>query len=247
MEFPKDLSSFAIYFLIFSSMFTSFVTAAFGIGGGAISLGFLAIYLNPIYLLPVHGAVQIGSNFGRTLLMVKDVQKEPIIPFLIGSCMGSLLGGVLFIQFPSSLIQLLVATFILWTVFGKMPAIKLQYIVFGGMFSSFLTMFFGATGPFISAMVKTIKLDPLKHIATHSSLMTIQHIIKVIVFGLLGFSFAEYFNLILIMILSGLLGTYIGKKVLVNFGKKYFKVVLNTILTLISINLIINSLMTWLI
>ena len=83
MEFPKDLSSFAIYFLIFSSMFTSFVTAAFGIGGGAISLGFLAIYLNPIYLLPVHGAVQIGSNFGRTLLMLKDVQKEPIIPFLI--------------------------------------------------------------------------------------------------------------------------------------------------------------------
>jgi hypothetical protein len=77
--------------------------------------------------------------------------------------------------------------------------------------------------------------------------MTIQHIIKVIVFGLLGFSFAEYFYLILIMILSGLLGTYIGKKVLVNFGKKYFKVVLNTILTLISINLIINSLMTWLI
>ena len=81
MEFPKDLSSFAIYFLIFSSMFTSFVTAAFGIGGGAISLGFLAIYLNPIYLLPVHGAVQIGSNFGRTLLMLKMSKKNQLFHF----------------------------------------------------------------------------------------------------------------------------------------------------------------------
>ena len=103
-------------------------------------------------------------------------------------------------------------------------------------------MFFGATGAFIAAMVKTMKLEPLPHIATHSALMTIQHIIKVIVFGLIGFSFGEYLYLIIIMILSGFLGTYIGKKVLISFGKKYFKVVLNTILTIISINLIINSL-----
>ena len=245
MEFPKDLSSFAIYFLIFSSMFTSFVTAAFGIGGGAISLGFLAIYLNPIYLLPVHGAVQIGSNFGRTLLMLKDVQKEPIIPFLIGSCIGSLLGGVLFIQFPSSLIQLLVATFILWTVFGKMPAIKLQYIVFGGIFSSFLTMFFGATGPLIAGKVKTMKLNPLSHTATHAALMSMQHAIKVLVFGFMGFSFSDYFHIILWMIISGFIGTYVGKKVLIKFGQKYFKIFLNSILTIISIYLILNGFLNY--
>ena len=67
---------------------------------------------------------------------------------------------------------------------------------------------------------------------------------QVIVFGFIGFSFGEYLHLIIIMILSGFLGTYIGKKVLINFGKKYFKIVLNTILTLISINLITNSLRT---
>ncbi len=242
INFPNYLTNFAIYFLIFSSMFTSFVSAAFGIGGGAISIGLLAIFLNPIYLLPVHGAVQIGSNFGRMMLMLKDVQKDPILPFLIGSCIGSGLGGALFIQFPSWCIKLIVGIFILWTVFGKIPEIKSKYMVFGGVFSSFLTMFFGATGPFIAAMVKTMKLDPLRHLATHSTLMTIQHIIKVIVFGFIGFSFGEYFHLIIIMVLSGFLGTYIGKKVLINFGTKYFKVVLNIILTIISINLIINSL-----
>ena len=42
-------------------MFTSFISAAFGIGGGAVFLGLLAIFLNPIALLPVHGSVQIAS------------------------------------------------------------------------------------------------------------------------------------------------------------------------------------------
>ena len=242
IHFPSDLSNFAISFLLFSSMFTSFISGAFGIGGGAVAIGLLAIFLNPLYLLPVHGAVQIGSNFGRMLLMIKDVQKGPIVPFLIGSCIGSGFGGALFVQFPSWFIKLIVGIFILWTVFGKIPEIKSKYMVFGGIFSSFLTMFFGATGPFIASMVKTMKLEPLQHTATHSALMTIQHIIKVIIFGFIGFSFSEYLHLIIMMIFTGFIGTYIGRIFLINYGKKYFQLILNSILTIISIHLIINGL-----
>ena len=57
----------------------------------------------------------------------------------------------------------------------------------------------------------------------------------------MGFIYAEYFFLITAMIVSGFVGTVIGKKVLVNFGKKYFKLVLNIILTLIALNLIWNA------
>jgi uncharacterized membrane protein YfcA len=90
-------------------------------------------------------------------------------------------------------------------------------------------------------MVKTMKLEPIKHLATHSALMTIQHFIKVIVFGFIGFAYAEYSLLIIAMIISGFIGTLIGKKVLVKLGHKYFKIVLNVVLTLISLNLIWNA------
>ena len=40
---PIELSEFTIYFLIVASMLTSFISAAFGIGGGAILLGLLAL------------------------------------------------------------------------------------------------------------------------------------------------------------------------------------------------------------
>ena len=68
---PLELSEFTIYFLIIASMITSFVSAAFGIGGGAILLGLLALKLPPIALLPIHGIVQIGSNMGRAIIFLK--------------------------------------------------------------------------------------------------------------------------------------------------------------------------------
>ena len=240
-EIPLEISEFTIYFLIIASMVTSFISSAFGIGGGAILIGLLALKLPPFALLPIHGIVQIGSNFGRSLIFLKDIKRDVLIPFSIGTILGSLLGGTFFIQIEPWLLQLIVAIFILWSVFGKIPAIGATHVVFGGMFSGFFTMFFGASGTLVAGMVKTMKLVPVKHTATHSALMTIQHLIKVIIFGFVGFAYAEYFLLIILMIVSGFIGTLIGKKFLIKFGKKYFKLVLNTILTLIAFNLIWNA------
>jgi len=238
---PVELSEFTFYFLIFISMVTSFITAAFGIGGGAVLIGLLALKLPPFALLPIHGIVQIGSNFGRTVIFIKEIKKDVLIPFTLGTILGSSLGGTFFIQIDPWLLQLIVAMFILWSVFGKIPAIGASHITFGGMFSGFFTMFFGASGTLVAGMVKTMKLEPVNHLATHSALMTIQHLIKVVIFGFVGFAYGEYFFLITGMIISGFIGTLVGKKVLIKFGKKYFQVVLNTILTLIALNLIWNA------
>ena len=242
LEMPSGLSEFTIYFLIFASMVTSFISSAFGIGGGAILIGLLALKLPPFALLPIHGIVQIGSNFGRTIIFLKEIKKDVLLPFSIGTILGSSLGGTFFIQIEPWVLQLVVATFILWSVFGKIPAIGATHVIFGGMFSGFFTMFFGASGTLVAGMVKTMKLQPTSHLATHSALMTIQHLIKVIIFGFVGFAYAEYFLLITAMIVSGFIGTIIGKKILVKFGQKYFKLVLNSILTLIAINLTWNAL-----
>ena len=241
LDFPTGLSEFTVYFLIFASMATSFITSAFGIGGGAILLGLMAIKLPPIALLPIHGVVQIGSNLGRTIIFLKDITKDILVRFTIGTILGSIIGGSIFIQIDPWLLQLSISLFILWSVFGKIPVIGSGHIIFGGAFSGFMTMFFGASGTLVAGMVKTLNLEPVKHLATHSALMSIQHLFKVIIFGFVGFAYAEYFLLILLMIISGFLGTIIGKKILIKFGNKYFKIVLNTILIFISLYLLWNA------
>ena len=91
-----------------------------------------------------------------------------------------------------------------------------------GAVSSFLTMFFGATGSFIAALLKGMKLPPLAHVATQGALMTLQHLLKSVVFGFLGFAFASWLPLIAAMIASGFLGTVIGRQVLTRMGPSYF-------------------------
>ena len=172
------------------------------------------------------------------MIMAKDVIWRPMIPFVIGALIGATAGGLLAVQLPIWLVQLGLGIFILVIVFAKLPPIQQRYIFAGGIISTFLTMFFGATGNFIAAMVKTMKLDPLPHVATHSIMMTFQHFIKVIVFGMVGFHFAPYWPLVIGMLISGFIGTVIGRQFLVKTGQHYFKPILNTILALAACRLI---------
>ena len=224
--------------LVTASLVTSFISAAFGIGGGFTLIALLALLLPPAALIPVHGIVQLGSNAGRVGIMLKQVVWRPVMPFVIGTVTGAGLGAMVVVQLPPWAVQLALGVFIIWAVFAKLPPIQQRYILFGGVVSSFLTMFFGATGNFIAAMVKTMNLDPVPHVATHSLMMTFQHLAKVLIFGLIGFQFGPYMILIIGMLISGFIGTIIGSRFLTKAGGRYFKPVLNTILSLAAARLI---------
>ena len=235
---PSSIAQLDFYLLVLASFVTSFMTAALGVGGGIVLIALMALLVPPAALIPIHGIVQLGSNGGRVAIMAKDVFWQPILPFLIGSLIGAVGGGLLAVQIPNWLFQLGLGTFILIAVFAKLPLINRKHIFAGGIISSFLTMFFGATGNFIAAMVKTMKLVPLAHVATHSMMMTFQHLIKVVVFGIIGFNFAAYLWLVVAMLISGFVGTVVGRQCLVRAGQHYFKPVLNTILALAACHLI---------
>ena len=224
--------------LVTASLVTSFISAAFGIGGGFTLIALLALLLPPAALIPVHGIVQLGSNAGRVGIMLKQVVWRPVMPFVIGTVTGAGLGALVVVQLPPWAVQLALGVFIIWAVFAKLPPIQQRYILLGGVVSSFLTMFFGATGNFIAAMVKSMNLEPVPHVATHSLMMTFQHFVKVLIFGLIGFQFGPYMILIIGMLISGFIGTIIGSRFLTKAGGRYFKPVLNTILSLAAARLI---------
>ncbi len=235
---PADIAQLDFFLLVLASFATSMMTAAFGVGGGIVLIVLMALLVPPNALIPIHGIIQVGSNGGRVAIMAKDVIWKPILPFLVGSLIGAIAGGLMAVQLPNSLVQLGLGIFILVVVFTKLPPIQQKYVFAGGIISSFLTMFFGATGNFIAAMVKTMNLHPLPHVATHSMMMTFQHLIKVVVFGIIGFNFAPYLWLVIGMLISGFIGTVIGRQFLVRAGQHYFKPVLNTILGLAACRLI---------
>jgi len=236
---PADVGLAASAALIALSAATSFITAAAGIGGGIVLIAVMAMLMPAHALIPVHGAVQIGSNAGRAAIMVRQVEWRVLFPFCIGSLIGAALGGMTAVQLPPAILNIGLACFILWSVWGPAVSAAGRFkVILTGAFSSFLTMFFGATGSFVSALVKSMKLGRLEHVATHSTCMVAQHTIKVFAFGLLGFNYGPYSGLVVAMILSGFLGTVIGKHVLVKMNDRTFHRILAVLLSVLALRLL---------
>jgi uncharacterized membrane protein YfcA len=235
---PPEIGLPVALVLIAASFCTSLITAAFGLGGGVVLLAILATVLPPAALIPVHGVVQLGSNAGRALILRAAVSRAVLRPFLIGSVVGITLGGLLVVELPPAGVRIAVGAFILWSVVETPPAFLRRSAWLAGGVSSFLTMFFGATGPFVAAYVRAQGFGRVAYVGTNAACMTAQHLLKVVAFALLGFAFGPYLVIIAGMIAFGFAGTLAGRQVLLRIDERRFRLVLNAILVILAARLI---------
>lgn len=236
-----ELPERVVLVLIAASFGSSLITAAFGIGGGALLLALMASLIPPAALIPIHGIVQAGSNLGRALVMGRH-SFWPVVPaFVGGSVIGAVLGGALVIRIPPAWVQIGIGLFIVWSVVAKPPRGIRDWPLATGLVSSFLTMFFGATGVFVATFTKSLALGRHAHVATHAVLMTVQHGIKTVAFGLFGFAFGPWIGLISVMLVAGLAGTLAGGLVLHRMGDVRFRRVLDIVLLVIAVRLVASG------
>jgi len=235
---PPDLSAAAAAGLIGASFVTSLISAAVGLGGGVAMLAILASLLPPAALIPVHGMVQLGSNAGRAAMMARHVDRGTFAPFLAGTALGAAAGGALAVALSPHWVQIGVGAFILWSIVATPPAFFRRAAALTGAISSFLSMFFGATGPFVAAYVRSLGLDRMAIVATHATFMTAQHLLKSLAFGVFGFAFAPYLPLIAGMLLAGFAGTLAGRRVLMRLPEARFRQALNAILIAVALRLL---------
>lgn len=240
---PPDLSHLVTLTLLAASFAGSFITVAFGIGGGAALLAVMATLMPPAALIPVHGVVQTGSNLGRALTTFTHAYWPAVPAFLGGSLVGAAAGGAIAVNIPPAFVQIGVGLFIIWSVLAKAPRAIRDWPFAIGAISSFLTMFFGATGVFVATFTKSHGLGRHAHVATHAVLMTIQHAVKTVVFGLLGFAFAPWFGFAAAMIATGFFGTLVGRLVLNRMHDLHFRRALDIVLLLIAARLVYGGIM----
>ena len=53
----------------------------------------MTLFFSPTVLIPIHAVVQIGSNGFRAFLMRRDILYSVIPAFVIGTLIGSYIGG----------------------------------------------------------------------------------------------------------------------------------------------------------
>jgi uncharacterized membrane protein YfcA len=238
---PEGVTLWVALLLIAVSFFTSALTAAFGIGGGMAMLGALAGTAPPALIVGVHGLVQLGSNTGRALVQRVHVAWPLVWRFVAGSVVGVVIGAALFQALPTRLLLALLGLFILamtWLPKPRIPGIERAGLVAGGAISTFLTMFIGATGPFVQALLLPLGLSRQQLVATHAMCMTIQHLLKTVAFVAIGVALIAWLPLIAAMVASGFAGTVLGSKLLDRLSEATFRKVLTVVLTVIALDLL---------
>lgn len=238
---PESSSPWLALTLLLLSSVTSFVTAAFGIGGGVLLLAAMTLFFPAATALPLHGVIQLGSNAGRSLLMWRHIDGTVFMAFSVGGVIGITLGAQVMATVPDWTLELLLGLFILWSCYAPMPAMgrdSPRRLAVGGAVTSALTLFVGATGPMVGALLRAVRLDRRRHVGTFSACMTLQHSLKILVFGLAGFAFAPYAAFLIAMITFGLIGTWLGRLLLETLDERLFRRLLTLVLTLIAMRLL---------
>lgn len=241
---PEGISVLSVAILVAASFFTAALTAAFGIGGGVALLAIMASIVPVAVLIPVHGVVQLGANASRVLVQIRHVVWSLLAIFTGGAVLGALVGGQLVVTLPETLLKTLVGLFVLYTLWG--PKITGSSrgplgLITGGFLATILTMFVGATGPFVTALLAP-RLDDRRHYSgTHAAAMVMQHGLKVVAFGFLGFAFGAWVPVMAAMMAAGFLGTILGTRFLNALPEETFRRGLKVILTLLAVQLIASA------
>lgn len=238
---PQGLASWSAFALILASFFTSALTASAGIGGGLALLALMG-YLVPVAaIIPIHGVVQLGSNTGRSVILRRHIAWACLGAFLIGALPGAWIGVQTVDTLPDNALKAALGTFILvitWVSLPKLAAISLPGFAVTGMITTFLTMLFGATGPLNAVVLSQTFPERLPFQATTAAVMSAQHLVKTLVFGIAGFAFAPWAPLIVAMILTGLAGTWVGTHILRRTPESRFRLIFKACLTLLALDLL---------
>lgn len=240
-----NLSIAGFFILCLVSFLGSLIAGALGLGGGVLVLATMANLLVPTALIPIHGVVQLGSNFSRAIMSWRQTLFAIVPPFLLGTVIGAAAGAQFIVALPKSLLQIIIAIFILSSTWlpnlQSKSASKIKFF-FVGIITTIVTMFVGGTGVLVGAFVAPACPERHQFVSTHSVVMTIQHGLKIVTFVLLGFAFGPFIPLLIGLVTFSFVGSFAGRLLLNRLPEPIFRVALKLTLTVLALQLLYSAL-----
>jgi len=245
---PPDVSLDVALLLIVTSLATSMLTAAFGLGGGMGMLAVIATVLPPGVVIPVHGLVQLGNNLIRTAMYCRHINWRMVLWFSLGAVIGGAMGINIVMTMSKPMLQMTLGIFVLYSALApkhfRRPFGKIGQIL-SGITTTFATLFVGATGPFVAALLPTRHMARQEILGTHGALMAVQHGLKIALFGAFGFAYGPWLGLLGAMFVVGIAGNFLGRGLHRKLPERYFRRVFQVLLILLALRLIAVALMSW--
>jgi uncharacterized membrane protein YfcA len=239
--FTPEIGPLLFAGLSVASFVSGFIGVFTGAAGGVLLLALMAMVVPPTVVIPVHTVVMLGTGAARTMIMWRHVMRGTLLPFVIGSVLGAMLGAKVFVALPLDWLQAILGGFILLVTWmpklGRLGAERGRF-AFLGFGATFLGVFVSATGTLLAPFVASASPNRYNHAATLGALMLISHIAKVAAFGFIGFAIGSFVPLMVAMVLAGAAGNWLGEVALDYTTEGRFRLILKLVLTALGLRLI---------
>ena len=240
-----------IYYLIATAALSGLIGSVSGVGGGLILLATLTFFIQSSQAIAIHSVSQSTSSISRCFIFRENIKWRLVRNFYFGVVPGTLIGtfllSLLFSVNQSALLSL-IAIYILVSIFFSpdVPSTKevsnLKSFSMG-FFCGIIGMFVGSTGPVVSSWLLNSGILKEEHIATKSAMQILAHLLKIFSFVFVfNFSIIDNFYVLLLMSVSAIACTFLGKKLLLYINDRIFTVAVRSLLFFIAMNILYNHL-----
>ena len=208
--------------------------------------------------MPVHGVAQLVSNGTRAIAFIKHVRWAIFVryvPLLVVGVAGATwvfrtyLEGEKLAWFKP-FIGAFILAFLWWrrwkplgrdagnaaANWARNPPLWIYPVL--GLVVGFLAIFVGATGPFIAPFFLRDDLNKEQVIATKASVQVVGHILKVPAFFAIGFDYTAHVEVLAVLCVGVVVGTFIGKWLLGKLPENTFVILFECVLAVLACYLI---------
>jgi len=214
--------------------------------GGTFLLAMMAIIGVPgPVLIPLHASVQLVSNCTRVIAHREHICWRPFGVLALMATPFPLLGLELAEHLDFDQTKQLMGLLILYAAWVPKRSLNnlSETTSFGlaGVLGGTLGVVVGAVGPLIAPFFLRADMNKNNIIATKALCQAYLHILKIVAFGALGFTFKEQWQLFVPMAFAVIVGTYLGKWLLSRLKENRFRLLYKLILTLLAGRLILGG------
>lgn len=230
--------------LVVVAFFTSGLAGAVGMGGGILLIASMPGFVPVQAIIPLHAVTQFASNSSRMAFGWQHIDWRLIPAFSLGAVLGAWLGAEIYQDLNLDWLPAIIGVLILvitWVPLPKFYGGGQPALVALGFYQTGLGMVVGATGPLGAAVLRHYNTGRDWLVVNTAVYMSVNHALRIVAFGLLGFSFAPWLWLMLGMVLAGIMGSWVGTKLRSRIPQAAFQRWFKALVSVLAVRMIVMS------
>tara|TARA_Y100000310_G_C20692873_1_gene823501 strand:+ start:964 stop:1707 length:744 start_codon:yes stop_codon:yes gene_type:complete len=236
-------------FLLFGlAFFAQIVGTVAGFGSSTIFLPLSLFFIDFHFAIVLTAIFHLFGNLSKIVLFKKGLVKNLALKFGIPSIILAFFGAIITNFVSSDLLKLILGTFLVLYIFYSFfkPSFSINQStknsIIGGSLSGFFAGIIGTGGAIRGAFLTSFNLEKTKYIATSAAIAFAIDITRIPVYLSNGFFDKAFIWMIPLLFIIAISGAFFGKLIVNKLPQSIFKKFVLSMLLLISIKLIYDSL-----